>query len=343
MRVLDWLRVFAEHRVPYIDRGANVKRGEINIRCPFCGSADPSYHMGISLETGWYSCWRNRSQHSGKSPLRLLMRLLKIPYGVARQIAGLGDDYVDPEGFDAMAAAMMGREGFAGAQQQLKRRHLDLDPDFVPIAQRGSTRRHFDYMVMSRGFRETDMGFIGRRYGVCAGARGRWADRVILPYYQDGVLVTWTGRALGRSTMRYRDLDRSEPEGGGDWSVLPPKETLYNHDCIADGGRVLLVVEGPMDALKLDVYGRRNGVRAVGLSTNSATDEQAFLLQAAGSAFDRVLTMMDNGDPLDIVDSMRMSQTLGFLPNVGSVAVPFGAKDGADLTPHQIETWTKDL
>ncbi|MNL05076.1 hypothetical protein D3C87_1256570 [compost metagenome] len=336
MRVLDWVRVLGEHKVPYIERGANVKRGEINVRCPFCGSADPSYHMGINLETGWYSCWRNRSQHSGKSPLRLLMKMLRVPYGVARQIAGLGDDYVDPEGFDAMAAAIMGRDGISGAPQQVKRRHLELDGDFAPIAPRGGTRRHFDYMVEERGFREGDMAYVGRRYGVCAGVRGDWAHRVILPYYQDDQLVTWTGRALGYSTMRYRDLSRDE-------SVLPPKETLFNHDCLLDGGRVLLVVEGPMDGLKLDVYARRFGVRAVGLSTNSATDAQAFLLQAAADNFERVLTMMDNGDPLDIVDSMRMSQTLGFLPNVGSVAVPYGAKDGAALTPEQIEAWAEAL
>lgn len=336
MRVLDWRRVLTEHRVPYIERGANVKRGEINVRCPFCGSADPSHHMGINLETGWYSCWRNRSQHSGKSPVRLLIRLLHVPYGIARQIAGLGDDYVDPEGFDAMAAALMSRDGLAGAPQQLKRRKLLLDDGFREIREGGSTRRHFDYLVDARGFRPHDVEVLTADYGVCAGVSGDWADRVVMPYYLDGEVVTWTGRALGRSTMRYRDLSRDE-------SVLPPKETLYNHDCLLAGGRVLLVAEGPLDALKLDVYGRRNGVRAVGLSTNSATDAQAFLLQAAADAFERVLVMMDNGDPLDVVDSMRMSQTLGFLPNVSSVAVPHGAKDGAALTPRQIDQWTKNL
>lgn len=336
MRAFNWERLLVERRVPFITRGANVKRGELNIRCPWCGSADPSYHMGINLETGFYACWRNRSQHSGKSPVRLIIKLLGVPYAVAREMAGLTPDYVDPEGFDAMAAALMSRDGIEGAPRQLRRRRLDLDESFRPIEDRGRTGLHFAYMVDVRGFLERDVDALGRLYGVCAGVRGDWAHRVIIPYYQDGQLVTWTGRAIGESTMRYRDLSREE-------SVLPPKETLCNHDALLDGGDTLLVVEGPMDTLKLDYYGRPFGVRAVGLSTNSATDAQAFLLLAGAFKFRRVLTMMDNADALGVADSMRMAETLGSLPNVGSVRVPYGAKDGADLTPRQVAAWAQTL
>lgn len=336
MRVFDWRRLFAEQRVSYIERGANVKRGEINIRCPFCGSADPSYHMGINLENGWYSCWRNRAQHSGKSPLRLIIRLLGVPYERARQLAGLTDDYVDPEGFDAMAARLMGRDKTAGRKEETKRQFLWLDEDFVVIGPSGRTRRHWDYLT-GRGFnRAGDIEQLGRLYGVCAGVTGDYAQRVVLPYYQDGDLVTWTGRAVGDSTMRYRDLDRKD-------SVLPPKLTLYNHDAILAGGRVLVVQEGPFDALKVDYYGRSNSVRSVGLSTNSVTEDQAFLLQGAVGQFKRVVIMMDNASQLSIADSMRMKDSLSFLPDLGIERVPFGSKDGADLTPFEIEQWTMTL
>lgn len=333
MRAFDWRKLFAEHRVSFIERGPNVKRGEINIRCPFCGTADPSHHMGINLETGWYSCWRNRAQHSGKSPLRLIIKLLNVPYGRAREIAGLGAEYVDPEGFDAMAAKLMGRDNSTGRKEELQRRVLRLDEDFQLITQHGRTRAHFNYLVDERGFNANDIEALGRRYGICAGVRDAWNSRVILPYYQDRELVTWTGRAMGDSFMRYRDLSRDE-------SVLPPKETLYNHDCILEGGRVLVVAEGPFDALKLDFYGRPWGVRAVGLSTNSITEEQAFLLQAAVSKFERTVLMMDqNESGLGIVDSLRMKQQLAFLPDLKTMHVPFGKKDGAELSPQQIKIW----
>lgn len=339
MRAFDWRRLFAEHRIAYIERGANVKRDEINIRCPFCGSADPSHHMGISLQTGWYSCWRNRAQHSGKSPVRLIMRLLRVPYGRAREIAGLGDDYVDPEGFDAVAARLMGRDR-TGRPEETKRRHLEMPGDFLVVARRGRTRRHFEYLAHERGFDadpEKDLADLDRLYCVSAGVADRWADRVILPYFQDRELVTWTGRAIGGSTMRYRDLDRAD-------SLAPPKETLFNHDALARGGDVLLVCEGPLDALKLDLYGRRLGVRAVGLSTNSATDEQAYLLQAAEGKFRRILVMMDQTPGgTGVVDSMRMRDSLGFIEGVGVVQVPFGAKDGAALTHRQIREWALQL
>lgn len=338
MRAFDWRRLFAEQRIPYIDTGANVKRGEINIRCPWCGSADPSQHMGINLETGWYSCWRNRAQHSGKSPLRLIIKLLGIPYGRAREIAGLSDDYVDPEGFDALAARLMNRDKTAGRKEDTKRRVLDLDEDFVVIGERGRTRFHHNYLVNVRGFIQPgDIERLGKEYGICAGVGGAWSSRIVLPYYQDGELMTWTARAISDSTMRYRDLDRDE-------SICPPKETLYNHDCMLTPARVLLVVEGPLDALKLDFYGKRHGVRAVGLSTNSATEEQAFLLQTAVGRIEKTLVMMDaTPGGYGVVDSMRMKETLNFLPNLGFVKVPHGAKDGADLTPGEIDRWVQTL
>jgi len=336
-RVFDWERLLKERRIPYIESGPNVKRGELAIRCPFCGSADPSMHMGLSRETGWYSCWRNRAQHSGKSPLRLIMKLLGVPYGMAREIAGLGDDYIDPEGFDAMAAKLMGRDGSTGRKEEVRRRVLELDEDFMIIEDRGRTRKHAEYLIYERGFDQPgDLERLGRQYGVCAGVRGVWTDRVILPYYQDDDLVTWTGRAISDSYIRYRDLEVVE-------SILAPKQTLFNHDCIQTGGRILALQEGPIDALKVDFYGRAFGVRSVALSTNSIQDAQAFLLQEAAERFERILVMMDNASRLSIVDSMRMRQELSFLPHTEIIAVPFGKKDGGALSSHQVISWASAL
>jgi hypothetical protein len=334
-RPIDWLRILKDNRIPYIESGANVKRGEVAIKCCFCGSADPSMHMGLSLETGWWSCWRNRKQHSGKSPLRLLMQLLKVPYGVARELAGLGADYVDPEGFDAMAAKLL-RIGSREDDARPTRRKLTLDADFRIIEEQGRTRPHFNYLVDTRGFYVEDVERLGAEYGICAGVSGDFAGRVVMPYYQDGDLVTWTARAVGRSAIRYRDLELES-------SILPPKMTLYNHDSITAGGVVLVLQEGPFDALKVDCYGKAWGVRSVALSTNSIQDEQVYLLQAAASTFEHVVVMMDNKDKLDITDSLRMRAELALLPSLSISAVPFGVKDGGDLTPKQVKQWAQQI
>lgn len=336
MRVFDWERLFKEQRVPYIESGANVKRGELAIQCPFCGSADPSKHMGVSPETGWWSCWRNRAQHSGKSPLRLIMRLLNVPYYRAREIAGLDADYVDPEGFDAVAARVMGRNQEVIKPSGDDRRFLTLEEDFVTITPRGRTRRHWEYLFYDRGFDlDADVALLVKLYNLKAGT-GKWSDRIIIPYYQDNKLVTWTGRAIATATIRYKDLSIDE-------SLLAPKETLYNHDAMLVKGKALVLVEGPFDVLKIDFYGMQNGVRAVGLSTNSIKDQQAFLLQSAISNYEKVVVMLDTKSRLGVVDSMRLKQELYFIPNLVIAPVPFDAGDGGALTPDQVIEWSATI
>lgn len=333
MRPFDWMALLREQRIPFVTSGPNVKRGEVNVRCPFCGSADPSKHLGLQLDTGWWSCWRNRSQHSGKSPVRLIMALLRVPYARAREIAGLGEDYVDPEGFDALAARLLRKEGATARPAEVRRRKLEMDPSFRPITPRGSTRHLYEYLREERDFSGRsdagdDVDVLCALYGLRGGA-GDFASRVVLPYVMDGELVTWTGRAVGTSFMRYRDLSI-------DQSILPPKETLFNHDAMLDPhARVLLVLEGPMDALKADFYGEPYGVRAVALSTNSITDAQAYLLQTAAH-FERVFLGMDNKSGFGAVDSMRMKQAVSFLGNsLGVLHIPYGAGDAGELTPQQ--------
>lgn len=339
MRAIDWRRLLTEQRIPYIETGANVKRGEIAIQCPFCGSADPSKHMGLNLETGWWSCWRNRAQHSGKSPLRLLMRLLRVPYGRARELAGLGDDYVDPEGFDALAARLMGRTPDI-RPEQMERRFLTLDREFIPITDGMRTRRHWNYLY-KRGFTGrsnagVDVDVLCSLYDLRAGMSGPWANRIVIPYYMDGKLVTWTARAITPATVRYKDLDLKS-------SLLAPKDTLFNHDCIAGGGKALVIQEGPFDALKIDFYGQPYGVRSVAMSTNSLKDAQIYLLQLAADKFERIIMMTDNATSLGIVDSMRLKQDLFFLSNVSIKPVPYGAKDSGELTPRQAINWIQSL
>lgn len=349
MRAFDWQRLLEEQRIEYVTRGPNVKRGEINIKCPFCGSADPSHHMGLNLENGWWSCWRRRDIHSGKSPLRLIMALLRVPYGRAREIAGLGDDYVDPEGFDAVAARILGKTGDI-KPSATERRFLDFEPDFQPITDKVRTRRHWNYLF-DRGFKRVnrdgvdDVDRLVRDYKLMAGMRGNWTDRIIIPFYLDGQLVTWTGRAIGPSERRYRDLELQPSPWRKDapWSILGPKETLYNVDCISKGGKALVLQEGPFDVLKVDFYGRRFGVRSVGLATNSMSEAQTHLLRMAEGKFHKLIVMMDTKSDLGVVDSLRMRQNLAFIPDVRIEPVPYGAGDGGALTAAQVEAWAQQL
>lgn len=331
MRPFDWMPLLRRHHIHYIERGANVKRGEVNIRCPWCGSADPSQHLGINLDSGWYSCWRHKQGHSGKSPVRLIMMLLKVSYGKARELAGLGDDYVDPDGFDAMAARLMGR--IVPPSRPTRAREVELDRHFIPITDAPRTRRWWNYLY-GRGFAGNHIGRLCDQYGLMAARDGSFAMRLIIPYLLDGMLVTWTGRAIAASSIRYKDLSIEQ-------SAVPVKELLYNHDAVLEGGKILVLVEGPFDALKVDFYGAPYGVRAVAMSTNSMTGSQMFDLEAASGQFDHVVAMLDNKTDFGLVDSMRVKQNLSFLDNLLIKRVPFDRPDPGELSPGEVADWAR--
>lgn len=328
-RIFDWLDCVERNGIDHIHRGPNVKRGEINIKCPFCGTADPSHHMGLSLATGFWACWRNVN-HRGKSPLRLLVALLRIPYWKARQLAGLDDDYVDPEGFSAAAARVLRASAPTSISDPAPVvRSLRLPAGFELIENRGRSRYHYAYLAETRGFGDAVDDLI-EDYLLCYSKTDEQRDRIVLPYIEEGALVAWTGRAIGTTTsIRYKDLEV-------DLCAVPIKDTLYNHDAAITKGRILVVVEGPFDALKLDFFGKDLGVRAVALSTNSISDEQIYILEEACVNFDRLVFLMDQKKSgLGIVDSMRMKHRVSTIRNASTETVPKGLKDAGAMTPQQ--------
>jgi len=69
--IVDWRRLLPRLGVAWTDRGANHAKGNVNIKCPFCGPQDPSYHMSVSEEKPAYYCYRN-TQHRGQNLFVLL-------------------------------------------------------------------------------------------------------------------------------------------------------------------------------------------------------------------------------------------------------------------------------
>jgi len=325
---IDWIRILDRYGVEYSTRGGNVKRGNVNIHCPLCWSnATDGFHMGLNLSNGAWGCWRN-TDHRGRSPLRLLVALLKISYDKAREIAGLDVDYIDPDGFDAIAARVLGREANLAPAAE-RSNQLGFPKGFKSVDGSISCKRHLAYLE-NRGFPHRDLSCLINQYNLMATTNQPYNDRIIIPYYVNGELVTWTARAIADATIRYKDL-------GLDESMIPAKQTLYNHDVLITGGNTLLVVEGPFDAIKSDFYGQYHGVRAVAISTNNIQDEQIYILEEAASQFDRIVFMMDNNNTgTGAVDSMRMKAKLSHIPKTSIMEVPKGRKDCGDLTPREV-------
>ena len=208
----------------YSTDGPNVTAGWTNVNCPWCG--DTSDHLGIS-PTGGISCWRCKV--SG-TVLKLIMKLDRCNQDEARaiirryRIIGSPDVANEHEHVEVITAMpkqsvpLWGRH--CGVLPSLARKFL-LQRGFAPVTE------HCVRWRLSWG-----------------GASGRFRYRLLLPIIQRGVLVNFTSRAISNDMkLPYVNL-------GDDKASIPVKETLYNLDSVADGGRVV-VVEGPLDVWKL--------------------------------------------------------------------------------------------
>lgn len=337
MAAIDWIKLLNTNHIEYITKGSGVKKGNVVVACPFCGGSEWHY-MGIELDTGYWGCWRNKS-HRGKSPVRLLMALLKVSYETARDIAGLDESYADPEGYEAIKHNLFKKHAVMEVEtdETIGRKIMELPREFEEISPtRVRHERFIRYLVEKRGFEKQHIMELCRMYRLKAAVSGMYKDRIIMPYTIGSDVVSWTGRAIADTTLRYLDLSEEE-------SVVPPKHTLYNFNVTRRPDKILLVHEGPFDAVKVDYYGHQLGVRSVALSTNSITEDQIYLLEEVSVNFKKVLMVMDSANSVGVVDSYRLKEQLAQIRNIGFAKIPAPFKDGGDMPRNSVIKFVKGL
>ena len=269
-------------------------------------------HLGISLTSENWGCLRN-PLHRGHNPLRLIGAIL----GCSRSQAQLLLNQFgapDPESLEDAIAAL----DDLGAAQAIPRQAPQMPTDALkPITRSGTAARFWRYLE-GRGF--DDVGSLVKRYSLTCAVLGRWKDRVIIPFHQQGKLIGWTGRAIGPVTNAPRYLS-SGPEVKG---------TVFNEDGLT-GGRILFIVEGPFDALKLDYYGRTLDAHATCVFGTSMTTEQIIILNNVSHRYERVVLLFDENA---IEPSFIASDWLHNTPIFG--LLPSGVKDPGNLTKEQV-------
>lgn len=310
---MDWIKLFEDNQVPYVTRGPNTRRGEISIRCPFCGEDDPSEHMGIVLDREAWGCHRNQ-QHRGKSPVKLVQAILGCSFAQAKLIVPQYNQ-ADPEALD-QAVLGLGTPAEPVKQPQVP---LTLPPEFKPISGR------FYQYLKGRGFE--DPYELADYYGLKCCNTGRWKDRIIIPIYQKGKLIAWTARAIQQPKKAPRYLSTSEAI----------KTTVFNEDDIIEGGDTLIVTEGPFDALKVDYYGYPEGIRATAVFGTSITIDQISILKDMYGRYRRVILLFDQGTT---ETAFNISE---WLPGARIGSLPQGVKDPGDLDKNQIKTFLAEI
>jgi len=316
---LDWRRFLSQHGIEYTTTGPNASRGRVNVKCPFCGPADPSEHMGISVSGRGWSCWRNM-MHRGRSNERLIQALLRCSYEEAVRLStDAGASAPLPDGnVSQLVRGMLEPE-----EHDPIVRELQFPIEFKPMRPGLMVQRFFDYLKR-RGYRGPMAEAVVSLYELHYATRGPQAYRLIIPVRDRyGDLMTWTGRSvLPDEELRYLTLKR-------DLAVVDTRDLLLGLPMLwrAPNPGTLVICEGPFDAMWVTVWGRALGVYGTCLFGLNMSDAQAALIAELGQLFNRTVLLLDGGAAFQ---SFRMAQNgLG----LGVVRLPPTVKDPAVLSP----------
>jgi hypothetical protein len=80
---MDIIRFYQDHGIQFQTEGhKHCRSGWVNIPCPFCTGNPGGLHLGYSITSNYFTCWRC----GGKSEAKVITKLLNIDYGQAKQI-----------------------------------------------------------------------------------------------------------------------------------------------------------------------------------------------------------------------------------------------------------------
>ncbi len=291
---MNWEQFLADHGIEYVTHGPNTKRGEVSVKCPWCGDEDPSQHMGINLTREVWGCHRD-AQHRGKAPQRLIQALIGCSSSQAKLLLRQYGQS-DPDELEG-AIAMLTQEPEVVDEPAT----VTFPPEF-----RSSfdwSGRFYDYLE-KRGF--TYPIKVAEQFGLLCATTGRYKDRIIFPLYLNG-LIGWTGRAITDPIEAPRYLASSEQV----------KSTVYGYELAKKGGTTLFIVEGPFDALKFNWVIQNIPtnfiagvpvVAAVAVMGTSITIPQLSLLRALKNKYRRTYIFFDVDAK---AQAMQVSDLLG--------------------------------
>lgn len=336
----NWIKFLRNNNIPYLSEGRNIKHNNIGMACPLCareGNPDPSAHLGINPSTGAWNCWRN-SRHGGRSPVKLIQALLNCSWEQAQKIAD--EVAVTAEGWQRLAANP--KLMFSTPEEEaVTPVPLEMPPNFRKVRPHGITAAYAEYL-RKRGFPARALPRLYRRYKIMAATSGFWAHRIIFPVFRGGQLVCWTSRVVRGGGVRYMSLS-SDPAQARKWgqpqALANVKDVVWNGDELLQWreGGALIVCEGPFDALKLDFYGRRYGLRATCVFGLKPRMQQVCVLAEIAKHFDHVYTMQDT-----IADSAALASNLALL-RARPVPVPDSAEDAGALSSGQVRRVARRL
>jgi hypothetical protein len=318
----DWISLFNQHRIEYVTSGPNISKGHIAIKCPWCAAADPSQHMSIALSGMGWRCFRNR-EHRGIQPTRLIQVLLNCSYEHARSLV-YGESQFLPNDFLAKVNGSLRPQIFPAKKKELK-----LLPEFLSFKDLPSAKPFIHYLN-KRGYKREVVLHLTSWYGLRYCTRGHFEHRIIFPVQFQNNLVSWIGRSIApQALVRYKTLSVDpDPDSGLPPAIGPVSDYLLWYDKIREvSADTIVLCEGPFDALRVNVLGRKYGVVGTCFFTSRPSRFQIELLHEILPRYKRRFLLLDQDMT---AGALRVASDLSAL-GVDVVHLPSRRKDPAEL------------
>ncbi len=291
MLKIDMEKLLTASNIPFKTAGdVHCSEGWLQLQCPYCN--DGKYHLGWNILGQHFNCYACGSH----STWNVLSLLLHRPVAYIR-------NYVDKFPLDKTAVPMRKRE-LSGECK-------------LPAGSTNLSKVHKRY-IAERGFIPEKMVELYNVTGTPAYAP--IGQRIIIPIYWDGILVSWTARNITDDEPRYLKCPK-------DREALPSRSVLYGW---TNTLKKAVVVEGIFDAWRL-------GPGAVSTMGLGFSPEQVELL----SNLNKVYILFDNDKPAKR-RSMDMAKRLCTITDVEILELSSYA-DPAELPQHKANKLMKEL
>jgi hypothetical protein len=298
---IRWRDLLDHLQVPWTDRG-HASRGWIQIKCPWCGDHDPSHHLGINEADGHYGCLRS-PQHKGRSPYFLLRSLGARSHELARLIEAYGGTFIAPPPSTKPPASAIARRWQSFTPASRDRRALDYL----------STRKFWNPKRTAETF---DL-----RVGT-----GRWSGRLWFPLTFGSEIVGFTGRAMNGHEPRY--LTESSDT------------VLYLPTPLSADARAAVIVEGPIDALKLaDSILARYDLGVAALLGLTLSGSKKSVLMAIAKAVPDLFVALDSTVPA--ADANRLVNEARPV-RFKRLSLPSGIDDPGEMSGEEVDRWLEE-
>ncbi|MBO0736427.1 MAG: hypothetical protein J2P48_07645 [Alphaproteobacteria bacterium] len=302
--MIRWRELLDRIDVGWLDRGRNVQRGWLAVRCPWCD--DPSAHLGINEEEGHWRCLR--CNKSGRSAPFLLHAL------GARDIDKLLREFdTDPHRRVSAVAADRTEKIERYAQRWETFKPAQFDPEALRY-------------LAGRGFPDPEG--LCERFDLRTGT-GKWAGRLWFPLRDlGGGLLGFTGR-----TMR----DYLEPR----YWTQATEVGLYLPELPGPEHSRLLLVEGPVDALRVAgvAIDRYNELCVAALCGLAIRGLRLVQLKALAHSLPDCLVSLDAS--VSRLNANKLIADLKVAPwrTIRRFPLPAGADDPGGMTDDEVARW----